>query len=282
MISRRDFGKTALAALAVPSAFAGAQAKIGGVTVGMQSFCFRSKPLDAAIQAMREIGLGSCELWQGHIELARTNKKVPIQQWRATVPLEEYTKVREKFDAAGIELTSYNMSVQESFPDEVIARAFEMAKALGVGVITSSSTNSAIDRLYPFARQAKIVLAMHNHAKMDPNEITRPADFDRLIKGRSPWMGINLDVGSFKAAGFDPLSFIESHHESIPCIHLKDWSKEKGQVVFGEGDVPVREILQLIQKKKWNIAVNIEYEKRDADTVPEVRKCFEYCRKMLG
>jgi sugar phosphate isomerase/epimerase len=281
-ISRREFGRIAATAFTAQAAFGGPAAKIGGVTVGVQSFCFRSKPLDEAIAAMREIGLGSCELWQGHIELARANKKMPIQQWRATVPLDEYAKVREKFVAAGIELTSYNMSLQENFPDEVIARAFEMAKALGVGVVTCTSTVSAAERLYQFAKAAKIVLAMHNHAKMDPNEITRPGDFDRMTEGRSPWIGINLDIGSLKAAGFDPLSFIETHHAQIPCIHLKDWSKDKGQVVLGEGEVPVREILQTIRKNKWDIVVNIEYEKRDPDTVPPVRQCFEFCRKALS
>jgi len=271
-----------MAALGAGEAWAKGGAKIGGVTVGMQSFCFRSKTLEETIHVMSEIGLRSCELWQGHIELARTDKKIPILEWRATVPLDVYAKVRDKFAAAEIELTSYNMGLQESFPDKVVARAFEMAKALSVRVITCTTTVSAAARIYPFAKQAGIIVAMHNHAKMDPNEIARPSDFDQMIEGRSPWIGINLDVGSFHNAGFDPLAFIQSHQQHISCIHLKDSTKEKGQVALGEGELPVREILQTIQKNQWPIAVNIEYERRDVDPVPEVRKCFEFCRKVLG
>jgi L-ribulose-5-phosphate 3-epimerase UlaE len=52
-------------------------------------------------------------------------------------------------------------------------------------------------------------------------------------------------------------------------------------VPFGEGDTPIREVLQLLKTKKYRIPAMIEYEYRGADTVAEVKKCFEFCKRAL-
>jgi hypothetical protein len=37
-----------------------------------------------------------------------------------------------------------------------------------------------------------------------------------------------------------------------------------------------------LKKKKYAILANIEYEYKGQDTVAEVRRCFEYCKKALA
>jgi hypothetical protein len=51
---------------------------------------------------------------------------------------------------------------------------------------------------------------------------------------------------------------------------------------FGQGDTPIKEVLQELKTKKYAIPANIEYEYKGADTVEEVRKCFEYCKAALA
>src|SRR5262250_2630327 len=76
MYSRREFGKFALAGLPMTVALARGSAygsgridsKINGVRIGIQSYSFRTLPLDEAIKAMAEIGIGECELFSGHVE----------------------------------------------------------------------------------------------------------------------------------------------------------------------------------------------------------------------
>jgi sugar phosphate isomerase/epimerase len=103
------------------------------------------------------------------------------------------------------------------------------------------------------------------------------------MAGRSPYINVNLDIGHFFAAGFDPVDFITRHHERIVTLHLKDRKKDNGaNMPFGEGDTPIKPVLQLLKKNKFAIPANIEYEYKGADTLQEVKKCFEYCKQALA
>jgi L-ribulose-5-phosphate 3-epimerase UlaE len=78
-------------------------------------------------------------------------------------------------------------------------------------------------------------------------------------------------------------------NKRIAGLHLKDktWVGSYDQsknLPFGEGQTPLVEILQLIQKEKLPIVCHIELEypvPQDSDAVKEVIKCVEYCRKAL-
>lgn len=267
---------------------ADADSRIAGVRIGVQSYSFRDRPIDRAIAAMKDIGLTYCELWQNHVEPSQTSgtpheSREALRQWRLTVPLDDFRGVRKKFAAAGIRLTAYNISFRDDFTDEEIARGFEMAKALGVNVITSSSNLPVVPRVDAAARKYKVTVGFHNHSDKSPNEFSGPDDFDRALTGRSKWMAINLDIGHFVAAGHDPLAFLDQHHDRIVSLHLKDrkLSDPVSNLPFGQGDTPIVPVLQRLRDRHWDIPANIEYEYRGGDTVAEVRKCFEYCKQAL-
>ena len=263
---------------------------IAGVRLGAQSYSFRDRPLEQAIAAMKEIGLGFCELWGDHVEprrfegaATRAELREALRKWRLSVPLDDFRAVRAGFDAAGIRLTAYNISFRDDFTDEEIARGFEMAQALGVKVITASANVTTAPRVDPLAQKYGIKVGFHNHAGPTPNEFSGPQDFEAALKGRSDMLAINLDIGHFVAAGHDPLEFLDHHHARIVSLHLKD--RRRGDRVanlpFGEGDTPIIDVLQRLRDRHWDIPANIEYEYAGADTVAEVRRCFEYCRKAL-
>jgi sugar phosphate isomerase/epimerase len=282
MYSRREFSKLALAAIPASAAMARIHSKVHGVQIGVQSYSFRDRSLDDAIQAMVQIGLGECELYSGHVE-PRVSR-ADLRQWRTTVSLDEFRKIRKKFHDAGILLYAYNYSFRDDFTDEEIARGFQMAKALGARVITASSTLSVVDRVDREARKNKIRVGFHGHSDTKhPNEFATPESFEKAMAGRSPYINVNLDIGHFFAAGFDPVDFISKHHQRIVTLHVKDRKKNDGEnMPFGQGDTPIKPVLQLLEKNKYNIPANIEYEYRGGDTVAEVKKCFEYCRQALA
>jgi sugar phosphate isomerase/epimerase len=288
ILSRREFGRLSLASAALPIAFgksSSISSKINGVQIGAQSYSFRDRSLEALIAAMTEIGLSECELWQGHVEpkFPGASRREELRKWRTTTPLDHFKGIREQFDKAGISLSAYNYSFRDDFTDEEIDRGFEMAKALGVKSLTASSTVSVTRRVAPVAAKHKMMVGMHGHDNLnDPNEFARPASFETAMK-ESKWIGLNLDIGHFIAAGYDPVEYLSRFHSRTVTLHIKDRKKNQGpNMPFGQGDTPVREILTLLKQKHWNIPANIEYAYKGGDTVVEVKKCYEFCKNILA
>ncbi|MCL4401906.1 MAG: sugar phosphate isomerase/epimerase [Acidobacteria bacterium] len=287
MYSRRDFGKAALAALGTRAMFGKVDSKVNGVQLGAVSYSFRDRSLDDMIKAMVEIGLGECELWQGHVEpqpkaRGRAGEE-ELQHWRESTPDSYFQEIARKFKNAGIQLFASSYAFRDNYTDKEIESGFRIARALGVKVITSSATVSVTKRVAPFAEKYKIVVGMHGHSNIEnPNEFARPESFEKAM-AYSRYIGVNLDIGHFFAAGYDPVDYIRKHHDRIVCIHVKDRKKNQGQnVPFGEGDTPVKETLQLLKQSKWNMPANIEYEYNGGDTVVEVRRCYEFCKQALA
>jgi len=279
-ISRRHF----LAGAAASSLLLGKiNSVVDGVTIGAQSYSFRDRSLDDAIKAMSEIGLGECELWQGHVEPKGLRGK-ELTTWRETVSLDEMVKVRKKFDAAGINLYAYNYSFRDNFSDKEIERGFQMTQAMGVKIITASATVSVVPRIDPVAAKYKIKVGFHGHDHTEqPNEFSTPESFAKAMNGRSKYMCVNLDIGHFTAAGFDPVDYLEKHHDRIVTLHFKDRKKNHGDnLPFGQGETPIKEVLQLLKTKKYKIPANIEYEYKGTDAQAEVAKCYQYMKQALG
>jgi sugar phosphate isomerase/epimerase len=290
MLSRRDFHRLALAALPMSVAAAKPNSKIHGVQIGAQSYSFRDRSLDEAIKDMVEIGLSECELWQGHIE--PKGNRDDLRKWRTTVSMDVFKEVRKKFDDAGINLYAYNYSFRDEFSDEEITRGFDMAHALGVHILTASSTVPTAKRVDPFAAKAKVYVGMHGHDSLKPGEFSSPQSFEAAMAGASKYIAINLDIGHFTAAGFDAVDYLKKQHEHIVTIHIKDRKRNKianGEIVerganlpLGQGETPIKEVLKTLEENRWKIPANIEYEYKGADTVAEVKKCYEYCEKCLA
>jgi sugar phosphate isomerase/epimerase len=284
--TRRDFAKAAIGAplvAAVSPAFAKVNSKFDGVMIGAQTYSFRELPsLDDCIRGMQEVGLGYAELWENQIE-PRGDK---LAAWRTNPPLDEIRAIRKKFDDAGIELYAFTYGFRDDFTDQQIEQGFLMAKAMGVNRITSSANVDVSPRVDKYAQKYEIYVGYHNHDSMKPNEFATPDDWKQAMAGRSKYTGINLDIGHFTAANFDPVSFLEEHHSQILTLHIKDRKKNHGaNVPFGEGDTNIKGVLQLVKTKKYPIPAMIEYEYNKPgvlDTVTEMKKCLEYCKAALA
>lgn len=277
--------------------------------------------LGPVIQAMKDCNAGICELFSPQVEpenVALTNLmheamtpgpdgKPPsmeqmmgkyraamnspeakkyredLRQWRLTTPMSHFHDVRKQFDDAGIDVYAYTLNFSKDFTDEELAKCFEQARAMGVHTIASSTQVSMLPRLKPLAEKHKILVAVHGHSDTKhPDEFSSPETFQKALD-MSPWFAVNLDIGHFSAAGFDPVTFIKEQHERITHLHIKDRKSNNGpNETFGEGDTPIKPVLALLKETKYKIPALVEYEyKGAAGAVDEVKKCLAYMKSAL-
>ena len=308
MYTRREFGTLALAGLALPRFAEALDSKVNGVRLGVQTYSFRDLPrpagaadsVDLVIKAMLDAGVGECELFAPQLEPqfsqgARGARGAPpspeaikaredLRTWRLESSLDHFRSVRKKFDAAGLTIFAYCYNMNASFTDAEIDRGFEMTKALGTGIMTTSTQMDVAKRIAPLAEKHKIVVGLHGHSNIsDPNEFATPESFAAAMK-MSTYLKVNLDVGHFTAANYDALAYIREHHANITNLHLKDRKKNQGDnMPWGQGETPIREVLQLLKKERWPIPADIEYEYRGEGTsTEEVKKCMAFAKQALA
>lgn len=292
--TRREFGGLVVGGLAatgglqIARAEAPAQSsRIAGVRVGTQSYSFRDRGLDEAIAAMKQLGLSYCELWSGHVETRTAivtpeggNRREAVRKWRLEQSAAAAKDIRKRFDDAGVKITSYDVPFRADFTDEEIAAMFDMGKAFGVDVLTSSTQVSLAPRLQPIAAKAGMKVGFHNHANIRPDEVATPDDFATIMKA-GPNCALTLDIGHFTAAKFDPLAFLDQHHERVVSMHLKDRKRTGETLPFGEGDAQVAAVLTRLRDRKWDIPAHIEYEYRGKGTMEEMTDLLAFCRRTL-
>jgi sugar phosphate isomerase/epimerase len=311
--TRREFGALTIGGMAAAvrlkpdTTYAYADPGYRGVRLGAQSYSFRDLPrtpggdgVDQVIRAFKECELVECELFAPQVEPqfssgARGRRGDPpspeaikaredLRKWRLETPLDHFKQIGEKFKKAGIEIYAYNYSPNMSFTDAEIDRGFEMTKALGAQIITASTQLDTAKRIVPFAEKHKMIVAMHGHSNTsDPNEFSTPESFAAAMK-LSKYFKVNLDIGHFTAANYDAIAYMKEHHADITNLHLKDRKKNQGDnMPWGQGDTPIKEALQLLQREKWPIRAYIEYEyKGQGTSVEEVKRCLAYAKAALA
>jgi sugar phosphate isomerase/epimerase len=213
-------------------------------------------------------------------EAARKANADELRKWRLSVPMDKVREVRRKFEDAGILIEIVKVDGILTMPDEEIDYEFQLARNLGARAISTEISVPGTKRLGQFADKHKLMVGYHGHAT------TSAADFETVFS-YATHNGANLDIGHFVAGqNTSPVPFIKQHHARITHIHVKDRKMNNGpNVPFGQGDTPIKEVLQVIRDNKWNIQATIEFEypvPDGSDRMTEIKKSVDYCRAALA
>jgi sugar phosphate isomerase/epimerase len=299
LYSRRDFIRISMAAVpaSVPM-LPKIDSVFNGVRLGSTTYSFRDLPrtpgssdaVDVMIKALTECGVGETELSSPFLEPLPPEEGPYSQRaydeltrWRFSTSLDYFRAVRKKFQDAGISVFSYAVDFRSDLSDKELEKLFEQAKALGVGVISSSVQISVLGRVVPLAEKYKVSIALHGHSNVqDTDQFSSPESFSKALK-MSKYFKVNLDIGHFAAANFNSVEYIREIHDRITHLHVKDRKKNQGpNVPWGEGDTPIKQVLVLLKENKYPIRALVEYEHGGQGTpIEEVKKCMTYMRQAL-
>jgi sugar phosphate isomerase/epimerase len=213
-------------------------------------------------------------------EAERKANAEELRKWRLAVPMEKVRALRKTFEDAGVFVEIVKVDGILTMPDDVVDYEFALAKNLGARAISTEIAVPETKRLGQFADKHKMMVGYHGHAT------TTAADFETAFS-YAAHNGANLDIGHFVAGhNTSPVPFIKQHHNRITHVHVKDRKMNNGpNVPFGQGDTPIKEVLQLIRDNKWNIQATIEFEypvPEGSDRMGELKKCIDYCRAALA
>jgi sugar phosphate isomerase/epimerase len=268
-----------------------------GVRVGCISYSYRSSLTTAEeiLQALVQDGLSEVELMGPAIQTyagftvagggkgKKAKSAMPAVKYtdaQRADQLEKCRELRKLYNDAGVNIHLHKIPFGPT--DEDIEFNFQVAKALGCGGITSERSDALIKRVAPFAAKHRLWVGFHNHTTNFPKVET----MDPLLEA-GPYIGFNLDVGHYVAGtkGLSPIPVIEKYHDRIVSLHLKDRTSDGGNLPWGTGQTPIKEILQLMRAQKWTFPADIELEYKipaGSDAVTEVEKCVQYCRAALA
>ena len=180
--------------------------------------------------------------------------------------------------------------MNEAITDEELDYGFRMAKALGAKGVTTSTQITVARRVAPIAESQKMPIGFHGHDNVaNPNETGSLESYAKALSF-GKYNFVNADIGYFTAAGYDAIAFIKEHADRITNLHLKDRTRTRGAAVsqnlpWGQGETPVKEVLQLMRKEKYPFPANIEMSypvPPGSDSVTEVAKCVKLCREYLA
>ena len=245
------------------------------------------RPAGGAAPGARPMPTARPPMTEEQIAAARQQPNaVALREWRMSVPMEKFADIRKKINGTGIDIAILCFNMGEAITDEEMDYAFRMAKALGAKAISTSTRMTVAKRVAPIAEKHKMIIGFHGHDNnADPNETGSLESYAQALS-YGKYNGVNLDIGHFTSADYDAIAFIKEHHARITNLHVKDRKKDHGpNTIWGEGDTPIKAVLQLMKKEKYPFPANIELEyaiPEGSDRVAEVKKCFAYCKQALA
>ena len=195
-------------------------------------------------------------------------------------------EVKSILDENGLILTGTHSSFEDLRPSKIM-ETIAYHKIIGnPNYIVPGADLSTLEKIedfcnvmnfaQPILKAEGINLAFHNHSRefeVKPWGSTIHAELERRTN-------IDFEIDTFWAfnAGVDPLAILERLKNRIKCIHLKDgFAGGKGRSL-GQGDAPVRAVVE--KAKELGFIMIVESEGLEPDGLSEVGRCMDFLKSI--
>jgi sugar phosphate isomerase/epimerase len=298
MTSRRSFiKKSSLVTLgALNYNFSPIVKDINGVDISVVTYSFNPgiEDMNIIIQNCLDSGSDNIELMGNHVEttLGMPRSKRSHPDWRTNVSMKDFKNVKKQFKNQGINIFAYKpYCMKPNNSDGEVEYAMKATKALGADYLTAElTTKENTQRISRLAEKHNVNVGYHAH--LQASDTAWDFAMDDSEKNF-----INLDIGHYIAARTENtkealLNFILKNHSKICSLHLKDRQAAKplnlgasDNQIWGKGDTPIVEVLQLVRDNSFKFTASVELEYRipsGSNRVNEVKRCYEYCDQALN
>ena len=269
---------------------------VNGVDISVVTYSFNPgiEDMNIIIQNCLDSGSDNLELMGNHVEttMGMPRSRRSHAEWRSNVSMKDFKNVKKQFKNQGINIFAYKpYCMAPNNSDGEIEYAMKATKALGADYLTAElTTKENTKRISQFAEKHNVNIGYHAH--LQASDTAWDFALDNSKKNF-----INLDVGHYIAARKENtqenlLNFILKNHSRICSLHLKDRQAAKplnlgasDNQIWGKGDTPIIEVLQLVRDNSFKFTSSVELEYRIPDgsnRVNEVIRCYEYCNQALN
>lgn len=317
LLTRREAARIALAAgTAAARIEAKPNSNFGGVQIGIITYSFRALPSSAAdvLRYCVECGISGIELMSNVAEsyagapalprrprqgrapappeqqAAQRKAAEELRRWRLSAPMDKYKAFRKMYEDAGVKIFAFKLPPTMAMPDQEYEYIWNVADTLGADHVTMElpTDDRLLARVGEYAARRRLRIAFHTHGQGGSS------GFEKAL-GASQYTALNFDVGHYYGVtGESPVPVIEKYHSRIASLHLKDRKAPASgggprgggaNVAWGQGGTPIKEILQLMKKRRFRFPASIEYEyptPEGSDVLAEIKKCVDYCKQALA
>ena len=248
--------------------------------LGIAGFTYHQQPIEQALAAMKRADVHYLCVKDFHLDYTK-GAEAPIAAFKA------------KCAAAGVECLAAGPLY---YKDAATARKlFEFAKAYGMKTVlvvpygvkdgaNRYESEEMLDVLDALVKEFDIRAAIHHHGPDTPTLYPTAESVLKRVAGRDRRIGVCLDVGHERRAGFDPVAFIRAHGDRIYDVHLKNIMIDPVKNLAKEGprgELDIPGILKALAEVGYDGVCHVEYEKDFADNLSEVAESVGYYRGVM-
>ncbi len=251
------------------------------IPVGLELFSVRNElkaDLNGTVRAVAKMGYEVVEFFS------------PYYAWST----EQTKDMRKLLDDLGVKCLSTHNDAKNFLPEN-LAKTAELNQILGskYAVMASSgrvqgtagwtAVAETLNRAADAWKSQGIYPGYHNHQTEFVRDTDKQRPIDLLAAKTHKDVMLQFDVGTCVEAGSDPVAWINQNPGRIRSMHCKDWAPgpDKGyHVLFGEGDVPWKQVFEAAEKTGGIEYYLIEQEGSALPAMETAEKCLANFRKI--